>query len=110
MDDISVGFEHVDLLNGLDGLDVELLQGSLQLLVVCACALVDLLDLSSWRAFSTVHSTVSIAPYALALVSSSLAHFAYSRSPIVNRDDLIRTLCKMLAVFPSLRQPEAWEH
>lgn len=34
MDDVAVRLEHVDLLNGLDGLDVELLQGSLELLVV----------------------------------------------------------------------------
>lgn len=34
VDDVSVALEHVDLLNGLDGLDVELLQGLLELLVV----------------------------------------------------------------------------
>ena len=45
VDDVAVALEHVDLLNCLDGLDVELLQRSLQLLVVGARALVDLLDL-----------------------------------------------------------------
>ena len=34
MDDVAVALEHVDLLNGLDGLDVELLERLLQLLVV----------------------------------------------------------------------------
>lgn len=34
MDDVAVALEHVDLLDLGDGLDVELLQGSLELLVV----------------------------------------------------------------------------
>lgn len=34
VDDVSVTLEHVDLLNGLDGLDIELLEGLLELLVV----------------------------------------------------------------------------
>lgn len=34
MDDVAVGLEHVDLLDGLDGLSVELLQLSLELLVI----------------------------------------------------------------------------
>ena len=34
MDDIAIALEHVDLLDGLDGLGVELLQGSLELLVI----------------------------------------------------------------------------
>lgn len=34
VDDVAVRLEHVDLLDSLDGLDVELLQGSLELLVV----------------------------------------------------------------------------
>lgn len=34
VDDVSVALEHVDLLNGLDGLDIELLEGLLELLVV----------------------------------------------------------------------------
>lgn len=59
MDDVSVSLEHVNLLNRLDRLNIELLEGCLQLLVVHSCALVDLLDLSSWCAFSTVHKYVS---------------------------------------------------
>ena len=34
MDDVAVALEHVDLLDGLDGLGVQLLQGGLELLVV----------------------------------------------------------------------------
>ena len=34
MNDVSVTLEHVDLLDGLDGLGVQLLQGGLELLVV----------------------------------------------------------------------------
>lgn len=36
VNDISVFLKHVDLFNRLDGLDVELFKGRLQLLVVCA--------------------------------------------------------------------------
>jgi len=38
VDDVSVALEHVDLLNGLDGLDVDLLESLLELLVVAAGA------------------------------------------------------------------------
>ena len=54
MNDIAVALEHVDLLNRLDGLYIELLQGCLKLLVVGATALVDLLDLPSGGAFAAV--------------------------------------------------------
>jgi len=54
VDDVSISLEHVDLLNSLDGLDIELLERRLQLLVIHSGALVDLLDLSSWCALSTV--------------------------------------------------------
>lgn len=36
VDDITILFEHVDLLDGLDGLDVEFLEGGLQFFVVGA--------------------------------------------------------------------------
>ena len=39
MDDVPVRLEHVDLLNRLDWLNVELLEGCLQLLVIHSCAL-----------------------------------------------------------------------
>jgi hypothetical protein len=54
VDDVSVSLEHVDLLNSLDGLDIELLERCLQLLVVHPRALVYLLDLSSRCALSTI--------------------------------------------------------
>ena len=44
MDDVAVALEHVDLLYRLDGLNVHLLERSLELLVVCARRLVHLLD------------------------------------------------------------------
>lgn len=49
---ISVFLKHVDLLNRLNGLHVELLQGSLQLLVVGARRLVHFLLFSSWCSFA----------------------------------------------------------
>jgi hypothetical protein len=56
VDDVSIALEHVNLLNRLDGLDVELLESGLQLLVVGAGALVDLLDLPAWGALASVSS------------------------------------------------------
>lgn len=53
MNDVAVALEHVDLLNRLDGLHIQLLEGRLQLLVVGAGALVDLLDLSPGSALAT---------------------------------------------------------
>lgn len=38
VDDVAVGLEHVDLLNGLDGLHVQLLESSLELLVIVGAA------------------------------------------------------------------------
>jgi hypothetical protein len=55
MDDVSVTLEHVDLLNGLDGLHIELLEGALELLVVGAGAFVDLLDFPAGSALAAVH-------------------------------------------------------
>jgi hypothetical protein len=54
VDDVSVALEHVDFLNGLDGLDIELLKGSLQLFVVGSRALVHLLDLPAGCAFASI--------------------------------------------------------
>lgn len=54
VDDVAVFLEHVDLLNGLDGLDVHLLQGGLELLVVGAGGLVDLLDLAAGSTLASV--------------------------------------------------------
>jgi hypothetical protein len=54
VDDISVGLEHVDLLNCLNRLNIELLERSLQLLVVHSRTLMNLLYLPSRRTFSTI--------------------------------------------------------
>lgn len=51
MNDISILLEHVDLLNGLDRLDVELLERGLQFLVVGAGCLVHFLYFSPWCTF-----------------------------------------------------------
>jgi hypothetical protein len=56
---IAIALEHVDLLNCLDGLHIELLERRLQLLVVGAGGLVDLLDLSSRRALATTKISIS---------------------------------------------------
>jgi hypothetical protein len=53
VNDVAILLEHVDLLNSLDWLDVQLLKRSLQLLVVGAGGLVDLLRLPSGRALAT---------------------------------------------------------
>lgn len=57
MDHIAVLLEHVDLLDALDRLNVHLLQRRLELLVIGARGLVDLLDLA---ARSTLASVVGI--------------------------------------------------
>jgi hypothetical protein len=54
VDDVSVALEHVDLLDCLNWLNVHLLERRLQLLIVGASALVDLLDLSAGSAFATI--------------------------------------------------------
>ena len=54
VDDIAVALEHVDLLNSLDGLGVQLLQGLLELLVVGARASGRTLDLSPGSTLSTM--------------------------------------------------------
>jgi hypothetical protein len=54
VDDVAVALEHVDLLNGLDGLNVELLEGLLKLLVVTAGAGRRALDLSPGGTLATI--------------------------------------------------------
>ena len=60
MDDIAILLEHVDFFDGLDGLDVHLLQRGLQLLVVGAGRLVDLLDLAAGSALASVAGLASL--------------------------------------------------
>jgi hypothetical protein len=54
VDDVAVLLEHVDLLNSLDGLDVQLLEGGLELLVVGIGGAVDLLDLAAGSALASI--------------------------------------------------------
>lgn len=54
MDDVAVLLEHVDLLDGLDGLNVHLLEGGLQLLVIGAGVAGHLLDLAAGSALASV--------------------------------------------------------
>jgi hypothetical protein len=54
VDDVAVALEHVDLLDSLDGLDVELLKSGLELLVVGASVPLDLLDLPAGGALASV--------------------------------------------------------
>lgn len=51
---VAIRLEHVDLLDRLDRLDIHLLQSCLELLVIRASALVNLLDLSPRCAFASV--------------------------------------------------------
>ena len=60
VDDVAVRLEHVDLLNGRDGLDVHLLEGGLELLVVTTTGSVDLLDLSSGSTLSAIFHIPSV--------------------------------------------------
>lgn len=60
VDNIAISLEHVDLLNGLDRLDVELFQRRLELLVVDPRVLWLRLDLPSWSTLASVIICVSI--------------------------------------------------
>lgn len=57
VDDVAVGLEHVDLLDGLDGLSVQLLQGLLKLLVIGAGSGRRTLDLSAGSTLATIFPT-----------------------------------------------------
>ena len=58
MDHVAVFLEHVDLLDGLDGLHVHLLKSGLQLLVVGTGGLVDLLDLAAGSTLASVRMSL----------------------------------------------------
>jgi hypothetical protein len=60
VDNVAVLLEHVDLLNTLDGLDVQLLEGGLELLVVGIGGPVDLLDLAAGSALASVRGKKSL--------------------------------------------------
>lgn len=57
---IAIFFEHVHLLDCLDGLSVELLKRRLQLLVIPNRRLVNLLRFSSWCALASALSPLSV--------------------------------------------------
>ena len=54
MNNIPILLEHVDFFYGLDGLDIEFLEGGLQLLVIGSGGFVDLFRLSAWGSFASV--------------------------------------------------------
>jgi len=54
VNDIAIALEHVDLLDCLDWLYVQLLERCLQLPVICACTLVHLLNLPPWCALASI--------------------------------------------------------
>ena len=59
MNDVAVALEHVDLLNSLNGLDVQLLECALKLLVIGTGRPVDLLDLPAGCALASVTQLAS---------------------------------------------------
>ena len=59
MNDVSVLLEHVDFLNGLDGLDVHLLECGLEFLVVRGGGLVDALGLAAGSTFASAQISIS---------------------------------------------------
>lgn len=54
MDDVAVALEHVHLLDGLDGLNIDLLEGGLELLVIASGAGRRSLDLSAGSTLATI--------------------------------------------------------
>lgn len=77
VNDVSIGLEHVDLLNGLDRLDVQLLKCGLELLVVDTEVLWLGLDLSSWGTLSATFTILSASiPRITVSISSFSIHFA----------------------------------
>lgn len=63
MDDVPVFLEHVHLLDRLDGLNVELLEGGLEFFVVGAGGFVDFLLLSSGCAFASLVGVIVSASF-----------------------------------------------
>ena len=59
VNDIPIALKHVNLLDRLDRLHIHLLQRALELLIICARALVDFLDLSPRGTFAAVNLVIS---------------------------------------------------
>jgi len=74
VDDVAVRLEHVDLLNLGDGLDVHLLEGSLELLVVGAGRPVDLL-------LHTSGGTLAAVSLALASILVAASSPSFGQAP-----------------------------
>jgi len=73
VNDVAIRLEHVDLFDGLDWLHIHLLERGLELLVVGAGVLVDLLDLSSGGTLSSVRYQLS-AIVLFIRIASALIH------------------------------------
>jgi hypothetical protein len=85
VNDVAVRLEHVDFLNLGDGLDVHLLEGSLELLVVGARGPVDLLLNTSGSSLAAVHTkplASILHRIARSLFSSCRSIFRASPSPV----------------------------
>ena len=67
MNDISVALEHVDFLNGLDRLYIELFECRLQFLVVGSGTFVHLLDFPAGCAFASTPALLAHIPHILRL-------------------------------------------
>ena len=60
MNHVAILLEHVDLLNGLDRLNIQLLQRCLKLFVIRPRALVDLFDLPPRGTFTSITTWMSV--------------------------------------------------
>jgi hypothetical protein len=76
VDDVAVALEHVHLLNCLDGLDIELLEGLLELLVIASGPGGGALNLSPGSALATIRgSKVRVFGSTRLSMSSSISLF-----------------------------------
>lgn len=66
VDNVAVRLEHVDLLDSLDGLSAELLEGLLELLVVGTGASGSTLNLTAGSTLSTIFESIRISDPCLA--------------------------------------------
>lgn len=60
MNDVSILLEHINLLDGLDRLNIQLLKRRMELLVIGSSGLMDLLDFSSWSSLSSIYPQSAI--------------------------------------------------
>lgn len=89
MDDVAVGLEHVHLLDGLDGLNIDLLEGGLELLVIASGAGRRSLDLSAGSTLATISIQKSpLSEIKSPLVLSAFACFS-SRLALGSRGEVL---------------------